>query len=107
MQVDMALPVCMGIVEKVRPNVFRIKQKYERKPPQLTNHLKTMMTDLYLEFGETEFTLEQVMDTFRMPSSTASATLHQLVLLRIIGCEKCNSRVRRHTLSCAGTLSFV
>ena len=87
MQVDMALPVCMGIVEKVRPDVFRIKRKYEEKPPLLTPRMKAVVTDIYREFGETEFTCEQVMDALGMANSSASATLHQFVMLGIVGCR--------------------
>lgn len=95
MQVDMVLPVCMGIVEKVRPDVFRIKRKYEHKPLSLMPRMKTVLTDIYREFGETEFTCEQMMDAFRMANSTASAMLHQFVLLGIVGCESAHTNTYR------------
>ncbi len=85
---DMSLAQQMGLVEKIDTSVYRIMR--EKKPglPKLRRSQKEAVTEIYGAFGTDAFSREMIIATLDYSSPKVSATLHELMLLRIVDCRK-------------------
>lgn len=85
---DMRLANQMGLVERVTPQKCRILLKQKSGLPELRPSQKEAVTAMYESFGGEEFSLEMVVATLNYSATRASATLHQLTLIKILDCRK-------------------
>ena len=88
MESDMQLAERLGILEKLRPGLYRIRRQLRSRPPTLTAWQKKLVTDLYRLFGTGTFTREDVTLSLGHAKSTLSTVLHQFTMIGILECRK-------------------
>ena len=85
---DMALAQRMGLVERIDVGVYRIMRNLKPGLPDLRQSQKAAVTEIYGAFGTESFSREMIIATLDYSGPQASATLHELMLLRIVDCRK-------------------
>ena len=85
---DMRLAEQLGLVERITEDTFRIQRSIKTGPPKLRKAQKEAVTEMYEIFGDDFFSKEMVIASLDYTAPHASATLHQLTLLRILDCRK-------------------
>ena len=85
---DMLLAMRMGIAEKIENGVYRISRAIKSGPPPLRKSQKEAITEIYETFGDDLFSRDMIIASLDYSSPQASATLHELTLLRILDCRK-------------------
>lgn len=85
---DMCLVQRMGLVEKIDIGVYRIMRTKKPGLPKLRQSQKEAVTEIYEAFGTDAFSREMIIATLDYSGPKASATLHELMLLRIVNCRK-------------------
>ena len=81
---DFALPVRMGIVEKVRSGVFRIKQQRDCGLPPIGYLQKAVLSAFYRCFRQEWFTKKMALAELKMSRSRVGEALHQFAVLRLV-----------------------
>ncbi len=85
---DMLLAQQMGLVAKIDSGVYRIERAIKSGPPSLRESQKEAITEIYKAFGDGSFSRDMIVATLDYSNPQASATLHELTLLRILDCRK-------------------
>ena len=85
---DMCLAQRMGLVEKIDIGVYRLKRTLKPGLPELRQSQKEAITEIYGAFGTEVFSREMIIATLDYTGPHASATLHELMLLRIVDCRR-------------------
>ena len=85
---DMPLAQRMGLVERVDVGIYRIMRALKPGLPELRQSQKEAVTEIYGAFGLEAFSREMVIATLDYSGPHASATLHELMLLRIVECKR-------------------
>ena len=84
----MPLAQRMGLVEKIDVGVYRIMRALKPGLPELRQSQKEAVTEIYGAFGLEAFSREMIIATLDYSGPHASATLHELMLLRIVECKR-------------------
>lgn len=85
---DMILPERMGVVTKLAAGVYRINRVLADYQLSLSVGQKNALTDLYRNFRDGPFTVEQALAAINQSKTTVCADLHHFVLLRILDCKE-------------------
>ena len=85
---DMPLAQRMGLIERVDVGVYRILRALKPGLPELRQSQKEAVTEIYGAFGLEAFSREMIIATLDYSGPHASATLHELMLLRIVECKR-------------------
>lgn len=86
MGTDMLLPLRMGLLTKLGTCIYRINRVVADGPPAISSGQKELLTKLYQKFQGETFTAEDAFAVLTISKSSVNATLHQFVLLRLVGC---------------------
>ena len=82
---DMLVPTRMGIVDKIRPGIYRINRKIADRLPELSKPEKALLTALYQTFYTEEFTRPMAIERLDLAESSISVNLHELRVLGLLG----------------------
>lgn len=87
MATDMLLPLRMGLLTKLDTCVYRINRSIPEKPCELSKAQKEVLTAMYHNFENRDFTVEEALQALPLAKSSINAYLHQFVMLRLVRCD--------------------
>lgn len=85
---DKPYVIQLGLAEQISPSVLRINKKLPDGLPPLSKTLKAAVTAVYENFGVSLFSMEMFLARLAYSETHAYVCLHQLTMLRILGCRK-------------------
>ena len=92
---DMALPIQMGLIDRIDRGVYRINRKINADNVRLTDSNKQTITDIYNTFGCEWFTRKGAMTVINLARSAVYNILHKFAAQGLLECRKGDSNQYR------------